>query len=316
MTEGLRHAVLYAAKSTADPHGSIPTQLAEGRAMAEREGWNVVGEYSDEAASAWSGDRGPGLATAMEHAERAKGVLLVQHSDRLARGDGRSARHLGEIYFWALKADVEIRSVQDDSTFTNPLLTFAMGERNSEDSRRKSLAVAAGMKRRAEAGKPNGGPRPYGYAYAVDGSGLHPVAAEAVIVRRIFSEFVAGRSLTAIARGLQRDGIPTIRGRHWRQSTVTGIVRNPVYAGMVRNHGEVFDGDHEATIDRDTWQRAADLLAARPAKGRGRPQGAPLVPGRSVALRVRRGGGAANAWQRTSSTAAMGGRSSAPTSAP
>ncbi len=90
-------------------------------------------------------------------------------------------------------------------------------------------------------------------------------------MRRIFSEFVAGRSLTAIARGLQRDGIPTIRGHHWRQSTVTGIVRNPRYAGMVSHHGEVFDGHHDAIIDGGTWQRTAGLLAARPAKGRGRP---------------------------------------------
>ena len=92
-------------------------------------------------------------------------VILVQHSDRLARGDGRDARHLGEIYFWALKAGVELRSVQDDSTFTNPLLAFAMGERNAEDSRRKSLAVKAGMKRRREAGKHHGGPPAYGTTY-------------------------------------------------------------------------------------------------------------------------------------------------------
>src|SRR4051812_12191236 len=103
--------------------------------MAAREEWQVAGEYADEAASGWSGDRGPQLAAAISHAERlAPCVLVVQHSDRLARGDGLKARHLGELYFWALKAGVELRSVQDDSTFTNPLLAFAMGERNAEDS--------------------------------------------------------------------------------------------------------------------------------------------------------------------------------------
>src|SRR4051794_12268571 len=108
-------AVLYAAKSTEDKRGSIDTQVADCRAMAEREGWEVAEAYRDEAASAWSGDRGPGLAAAMEHAKReAPSILVVQHSDRLARGDARQARHLVEIVTWAVKADVTIRSVQDD----------------------------------------------------------------------------------------------------------------------------------------------------------------------------------------------------------
>jgi site-specific DNA recombinase len=229
----VKRAIVYAAKSTADPRGSIPTQLQDGRAMAAREEWELDGEYADESASAWSGDRGPQLAAAIEHAERiAPCVLVVQHSDRLARGDGLKARHLGELYFWALKAGVELRSVQDDSTFTNPLLAFAMGERNAEDRRRKSVAVAAGMKRIAAAGRPSGGPRPYGYRYVA--GELVVVNAEGVIVGRIFGDFAGGRSLSAIARGLYHEGVPTLRGGPWRQSTVSGILRNPVYVGRIR----------------------------------------------------------------------------------
>ena len=59
-------AVAYAAKSTADEHGSIPTQLADCRPLAEREGFEVLYEYQDESASAYSGDRGPGLAAALD----------------------------------------------------------------------------------------------------------------------------------------------------------------------------------------------------------------------------------------------------------
>lgn len=270
----MKRAIVYAAKSTADPRGSIPTQLQDGRAMAIREAWEIDGEYADESASAWSGDRGPQLAAAIEHAERiAPCVLVVQHSDRLARGDGLKARHLGELYFWALKASVELRSVQDDSTFTNPLLAFAMGERNAEDSRRKSLAVAAGMKRIAAAGRPSGGPRPYGYRYQA--GELVEVEAEAVIVRRIFGAYLAGQSMTAIGRGLQRDGAPTLRGGPWRQSTVNGVLRNPTYIGMIRYDGETFPGQHEPLIDAVTWRKAQELLTVRPNNGRGRPPKGP-----------------------------------------
>lgn len=68
-------AIIYAAKSTADPRGSIATQLADCRAAAEATGHVVIAEYSDEAASAYSSSRGPGLAAAREHAQRLGGAL-------------------------------------------------------------------------------------------------------------------------------------------------------------------------------------------------------------------------------------------------
>jgi hypothetical protein len=74
----------------------------------------------------------------------------VQHSDRLARGDGVTADHLAEVFFELRRAGVQLRSVHDDGTFTNPMLVAAIGERNREDSARKSLACRAGKRRRWE----------------------------------------------------------------------------------------------------------------------------------------------------------------------
>lgn len=128
-----QQAIIYAAKSTEDKRGSISTQLADCRAFAEKAGLTVIAEYADEAASAWSGDREPELAAALDRAERIGAALIVQHSDRLARGDARQARHLIEVYLWSLKAGVALRSVQDDSTFENLVMAVVMGERNTED---------------------------------------------------------------------------------------------------------------------------------------------------------------------------------------
>jgi hypothetical protein len=60
----------------------------------------------------------------MAHAEdlAQEGVvaeLCVQHSDRLARGDGHSARHTVEIALWALKREVKICTLHDPDTFRN-----------------------------------------------------------------------------------------------------------------------------------------------------------------------------------------------------
>src|SRR5215208_5300387 len=100
-SSGAPYAVLYAAKSTEDERGSIPTQLAQCRAQAEREGREIVDEFYDESASAFKGNRGSGLSAAKDAAIKAAAQhggchLFVQHSDRLARGDGITADHLAE----------------------------------------------------------------------------------------------------------------------------------------------------------------------------------------------------------------------------
>jgi hypothetical protein len=88
-----------AAKSTDDRHGSVPDQLQDCRSAVEAlDTHSVTAEYTDEAVSAIKRDRGPGLAEAMQHTEDlarelGSAELRAQHSDRLARGDDRSARH-------------------------------------------------------------------------------------------------------------------------------------------------------------------------------------------------------------------------------
>jgi DNA invertase Pin-like site-specific DNA recombinase len=156
-------AILYAAKSSPDEKGSIADQLKEARKWAEEQSLEVADEYSEENVSAYKGDRGSELAAALEHTERIGATLIVQHSDRLARGDAKQARHLVEIALWAIKTDVKIHCVQDPSTFQNLLMAVVMGDRNMEDSRRKSTAIKAGHARRRKRGLHRGGVTPFGY---------------------------------------------------------------------------------------------------------------------------------------------------------
>src|SRR4051794_28867788 len=114
-------AVVYAAKSTEDVHGSIPTQIEDCVAALESAGRTLYAPpLSDEGYSAYHGNRGPRLAEAKRLAveaarEHGQAELWVQHSDRLARGDGEKADHLGELFFEMRRQHVRLRSVQDDS---------------------------------------------------------------------------------------------------------------------------------------------------------------------------------------------------------
>jgi site-specific DNA recombinase len=61
------------------------------------------------------------------------------------------------------------------------------------------------------------------------------------------------------------------------------LLRNPVYVGQVAHKGQVYEGQHEAIVDRTLWDRAQELLAAKSAAREHRP----IVPGgRSLAGRL------------------------------
>src|SRR4051794_4755744 len=88
--------------------------------MAQREGWVIAGEFSDEAFSAYSGNRGPGLEQAKALAASTAAVegvaiLVAQDADRYARGAGDApgaAEHLGEVYFSLKRQGVELWTVR------------------------------------------------------------------------------------------------------------------------------------------------------------------------------------------------------------
>ena len=151
--------------------------------------------------------------------------MIVDHSDRLARGDGKKAKHLVEYAIWAIKADVTICSVQDPQTFGDLLYTVVTGQRNYEDSARKSKAVREGLRRRRESGKPVGR-IPLGYTReqrdehgeAVrDGRGdlvtervRDPDGAE--VYERMASMVERGSTFGNVARTLNREGVRGVRG--------------------------------------------------------------------------------------------------------
>ncbi len=71
-----------------------------------------------------------------------------------------------------------------------------------------------------------GRPRPAGYKQRIE-------PAEAAVVRRIFEEYAAGRSLLHVVQGLNDDGVPLASGRGlgWSSPTVQRILANKKYIG-------------------------------------------------------------------------------------
>jgi hypothetical protein len=274
--------VTYAAKSTADVRGSIPDQLRDCREALDRVGDRLlVDEFFDEAASAFHGDRGQGLADAMHAAEvlvRGHGTveLWAQHSDRLARGDGRTARHAVEIALWALKLGIRVRTIQDPETFRDLLYAVVTGQRNHEDSRRKGLASAAGRRRATERGE-YVGYKADGYRLAVE------VDRESKIVKRLefdphrqpviemlFRLGLRNRPSGQVAQALNKAGYGTKPRKKgmvpgpWRSCGVLQILHNPRYAGLAASNGEIIgEGLWPAYISVRQYERLQVMIAER-----------------------------------------------------
>jgi len=132
-----------------------------------------------------------------------------------------------------------------------------------------------------------GGRPPYGYllidagphpnpAKAADGRRLYVLARDepaAIVVERIFAEFLAGFGIFAIAERLTRDGIPCpsahdrARNRHrcrlaWSKSAVRAILANPRYTGRQvwnrQRKDEVLLDVHDVALGHTTVMRWND----------------------------------------------------------
>ena len=162
MTDQPIYAVVYAAKSTKDKHLSIPEQLEDCREMAadpENDGvWTIVSEFSDENFTAYTGNRGPGLAAAIDHAKRTAAehgqcFIVAQHTSRFARGDGArpdAPRALVELWHEWARTNVRGRLVENDSAMASSAQAAAQGEADHNDS-----SARASGSRRDCAGEPN-----------------------------------------------------------------------------------------------------------------------------------------------------------------
>jgi hypothetical protein len=275
------YCILYAAKSTEDRHGSIPGQIQDCRDAIDHASDRILtGEYFDEACSAYTGNRGPELVNAMRHAEelaREHGIaeLWAQHSDRLARGDGRTARHAVEIALWALKRDVRIRTIQDSDTFRDLLYAVVTGQRNHEDARRKGLASAAGYQRALKRGE-YAGRKLDGYRLAVsieDGKVIRRLEIDPdrrQAFELLFRLALKNKTCGAVAAALNKAGWltkPREKGRipqPWDASGVLKVMHNPRYAALTTSKGAIVGQAHwPPYISVRQHHRLQALIAAR-----------------------------------------------------
>lgn len=225
------------------------------RIVRERK-WTLTDEYVDESISASSKKKRPAydrLVRAYQDGEF--DALVCYDLDRLTR----QPRQLEDWIDAAEERGLALVTANGEADLTTDggrmyarvkvAVAKAEVERKAERQRRSA-------RQRSEMGRPPLGVRLTGYTVKGD-----LVPDEAEIVRRIFKMFDAGESLRSIARALTDEGIKTRRGTPWNPSTVTGILKNPRYAGRAVYQGEQtgVTGNWEPLVDPATF----DVIQAR-----------------------------------------------------
>ena len=229
-------AVIYTRFSTdLQNERSVEDQVTLCRSYALRENIEVVGVYEDRARSGASILGREGLLELLEDARARKfSIVIAEALDRLSR----DMEDLAGIHKRLTFLGVEIRAVHEGVVNTVLVgLRGLVGQLYREDNAHK---IRRGMVGRVGQGL-NAGGLTFGYAPVSGDKGKRQIVeSEAEIVRRIFAEYVAGRTPRDISHDLNQENVQPPRGRKWNASAIngnlqrgTGILQNELYAGRL-----------------------------------------------------------------------------------
>jgi site-specific DNA recombinase len=232
------------------------------------QGWQALSQpYDDPAFSGGNLER-PALKRLLRDIESGGiDVIVVYKIDRLTRSLADFAKLVEtfdakSISFVAVTQQFNTTTSMGRLTL-NVLLSFAQFERELASERVRDKVAASRKK-----GKWTGGTVPLGYD-ARDKK-LVINKAEAETVRTIFRLYLELKSFGKLVAELDRRKIVTKR-RDTKVTKYTGgipftygplayFLKNRIYVGEMHHGGKWFKGEHQAVLDRHTFERVQDLL--------------------------------------------------------
>ena len=255
-----------------------------------RPDWEYVNVYTDEGISAVNTKKRDGFKKMVADALAGKIDLIVTKSvSRFARNTVDSLTTVRMLKEKGTEVWFEKENIFTFDSKGELLITI-MSSLAQEESRSISENVTWGQRKRMADGKVT---LPYkqflGYEKGEDG--LPKIAeGEATIVRRIYRQYMEGKTPSAIARLLEQDGVLSPGGsKTWQAATIRSILTNEKYKGdallqktfcanfltkkIVKNNGQVQQyyvaESHPAIIDPDEFDAVQAEMERR--KGLGKP---------------------------------------------
>jgi site-specific DNA recombinase len=223
------------------------------------EGWMALDDrYDDGGFSGGTLDR-PALQRLLRDVEAGKiEVVVCYRIDRLSRSLTDFAK-LVDVFERHAISLVSITESFNTATSLGRLnlhliLSFAQYERELAGERIRDKFLASRKR-----GLWMGGHPPLGYD--VRDRKLVINEAEAALVRHIFSRFLQVGSATKLVQELNAAGHRTKRAKPFDKGTLYKLLKSRTYVGEVEHKGAAYPGEHEALVDRATWDRVQAILA-------------------------------------------------------
>ena len=235
--------------------------------------WIYAGVYADDGITGTKKTARTEFMRMLADAEAGKiDIILTKSLSRFARNTVdmlETIRHLREI-------GVEVRFEKEGiNTFDGKgeVLLTLLSSFAQEEVRSLSENVKWGTRKRFEKGIPNGHFRMLGYHW--EGDQLVITPEEAAIVRRIFYSYLNdGKSRVELAKELNDEGIRSINGCRFQDSSIKTILTNVTYTGNLllqkeyiadpitkkrrKNKGELtqyfVENTHEAIIPAEVFE--------------------------------------------------------------
>ena len=252
--------------------------------IRENPDWDFVEVYTDEGISAVNTKHRDGFNRMIRDALAGKIDLIVTKSvSRFARNTVDSLTTIRKLKEAGCECFFQKENIMTFDSKGELLITI-MSSLAQEESRSISENVTWGQRKRFADGKVS---IPYGQflGYRKGADGLPEIIPEeAEIVKRIYREFLQGKSTNAIATTLTKEGIPTPGKKAvWQRATVESILQNEKCKGSALlqksftvdfltkktkvNEGEVpqyfVEDSHPAIIEPWEWEQVQAELERR-----------------------------------------------------
>jgi len=242
--------------------------------------WEYAGVYADDGITGTKSTRAEFQRLLQDCEDGKIDIILTKSISRFARNTVdllETVRHLKELGIEVRFEKERVNSLSGDGEVMLTLLaSFAQEEVIS-----LSNNVKWSTRKRMEQGIPNGHFRVFGYRW--EGDQLVIVPEEAAIVRRIFQNFLDGKSRLETEREFAAEGITTRDGNRWADSNIKVVLTNVTYTGNLllqkeyiedpltkkrkKNRGELpqfyVEDTHEAIIDKETFDYVQTEIARR-----------------------------------------------------
>ena len=233
----------------------------------KHQGWIALPDHYDDGGFSGGNLKRPALKQLLSDVEKGKvDMIVVYKIDRLTRSllDFAQLVQTFEKHHCSFVSVTQHFNTCDSmgKLTLNILLSFAQFERELGAERVRDKIAASRKK-----GMWTGGSVPLGYVLKDKKLIIDPE--EAKIIRFVFEDYVRTRSelhttQNVIARGYKPKERKLKDGRfrnkeEFNHAMVNKILNNPLYLGKMPYKGELYEGQHEAIISQELWDRTKNL---------------------------------------------------------